>query len=71
MKLEVIQYTLKCKEELDKILGAIDTARLTLFNSDLEEVYTETYQQLEDLRLSTHRAIELLNEVFDEFMKEL
>ncbi len=71
MKLEVIQYTLKCKEELDNILVALEEARLALFNSDLDEVYQSTYSGIEDLRIRTLRAIELLQNGFDEFMKEL
>ena len=39
MRLEVIQYALKCKEELDVILGAIDKIKLMLFDNQLDEIY--------------------------------
>lgn len=61
MKLEIIQYTLKCKEELDRILDAIDKIRALLFNNDLDEAYASTLMELEHLKLSAYRAIENLN----------
>lgn len=68
MKLEIIQYTLKCKEELDKILDAIGKIRALLFNNDLDEAYAETIMELEHLRLSANRAIENLNAGLEFFM---
>ena len=68
MKLEVIQYTLKCKEELDVILESIDKIRVLLFDNNLDEVYAATVRELSELRRSTHRAIENLNKGCEELL---
>ena len=68
MRLEVIQYALKCKEELDVILGAIDKIKLMLFDNQLDEMYAETLLELEHLRLSAHRATENLSNALEDFL---
>jgi len=68
MKLEVTQHTLKCKEELDRILAAIETIKVLLFDNDLDEIYEATVNQLEELRVMTHSAIESLSKAYEEFV---
>lgn len=69
MNVKVIQYALKCKEELDKILEAIESIRIMLFDNDLDDVYAATLHKLECLRLRAHQAIESLEKGLEEFIK--
>lgn len=68
MKLEVTQHTLKCKEELDRILAALETVKVLLFDNDLDEIYEATFNQIEELKVMTHKAIESLSKAYKEFV---
>lgn len=69
MKLEITQYTLKCKDELDRILESIGTIKRLLFDNDLDEIYEATLLELESLRIMAHNANESLCKAYDEFLK--
>ena len=67
MKLEVIQYTLRAKDELDMIIGTIENLIQLLYENDLDDRCGKVCQKLRETQRMACSARVALSDTFEEF----
>lgn len=71
MNMDIARHTLRCKEELDRIIQISESLQLMLYNQELSEMYQDTLRELRELLSVAEKAIELLNYDFERYAHRL
>ena len=71
MRIEIIQQTLRAKDELDVIIGTIDVFTELLSESDLDEIYEDAMCKMRETKRVACSARLSLSDAFDSYCENL